>query len=127
MVMEITLDRNSARGLSRQIADQIREKIRSGELSIEQRLPSTRILSKNLQVNRITVTQAYRQLRAEGILRSGVGSGTYVDSGGTGSSSPSPIPILAMDRSNYRSLYSKGTEAILRRQQEIPLPGGSEE
>jgi GntR family transcriptional regulator/MocR family aminotransferase len=41
-------------------------------------LPSSRELARNLGVNRITVTNAYAELGAEGLVYTRMGSGTYV-------------------------------------------------
>ncbi|MEJ2746459.1 MAG: PLP-dependent aminotransferase family protein, partial [Anaerolineae bacterium] len=42
------------------------------------RLPASRQLAKRNQVARVTVTQAYEQLQAEGFVESRVGAGTFV-------------------------------------------------
>ena len=41
-----------------------------------QKLPSTRELTRNLEVNRITVDNAYRRLEATGLISGRVGQGT---------------------------------------------------
>ena len=65
-----------ARGRSLQAA--LREAVRSGRLAPGTRLPSSRDLAADLGVSRGLVTDAYEQLTAEGYLRSGRGSGTWV-------------------------------------------------
>ncbi len=45
---------------------------------IEQKLPSSRELAKDLSISRITVKSVYEQLIAEGYLKSKTGSGTFV-------------------------------------------------
>lgn len=67
-------------GLSnvRQLENQIREAIITGKLQAGDRLPPTRTLSKDMQIARNTVIQAYEQLLAEGYLEAREGSGTYV-------------------------------------------------
>ncbi|MFF7732184.1 aminotransferase class I/II-fold pyridoxal phosphate-dependent enzyme [Streptomyces sp. NPDC007984] len=65
-----------ARGRSLQAA--LREAVRSGRLAPGTRLPSSRDLAADLGVSRGLVTEAYEQLTAEGYLRSGRGSGTWV-------------------------------------------------
>jgi len=64
--------------LHRQIYQEIRDLILSGNLKSGQRLPSTRILAKTLSVSRATVTQSYEQLFSEGYLETRQGAGTYV-------------------------------------------------
>ncbi|MFH2002118.1 MAG: PLP-dependent aminotransferase family protein, partial [Planctomycetota bacterium] len=105
-------------GLTRQITDQIRDLIASGHLSPEDKLPSTRLLSKELCVNRITVSQAYKQLISEGLVRSGVGSGTYV--------AAQPLEgnwdnTLKLDRSNYTPFFSQGIRAAGLKEQDLSL------
>lgn len=79
--MRIILDRGSHRPLYLQITDQIKRQILSGELPDGFRLPSERRLAENLGVNRITIMNAYRDLKAENLIGSRVGQGTVVLSG----------------------------------------------
>jgi GntR family transcriptional regulator/MocR family aminotransferase len=76
--MRIPLDRDSPIPLYRQIQKFLREQIRSGALLPETRLPASRKLATSLGVNRITVTNAYAELEAEGLVYSRQGSGTFV-------------------------------------------------
>jgi GntR family transcriptional regulator/MocR family aminotransferase len=64
--------------LYRQIIQFLREEIQSGGLPAETRLPSTRRLAESLDVNRITVINAYQELEAEGLIYGKTGSGYYV-------------------------------------------------
>jgi GntR family transcriptional regulator/MocR family aminotransferase len=74
----IELDRASSIPLYRQLYLQIRKQILSGRIQGGVRLPSTRTLSKELEVSRITLLNAFDQLIAEGFLASRTGAGTYV-------------------------------------------------
>ncbi|WP_063991907.1 MULTISPECIES: PLP-dependent aminotransferase family protein [unclassified Streptomyces] len=67
-----------ARRRGRALQEALREAVRSGRLAAGTRLPSTRELAADLGVSRGLVTEAYEQLTAEGYLRSGRGSGTWV-------------------------------------------------
>jgi DNA-binding transcriptional MocR family regulator len=60
------------------VADQLRTQIESGQLAPQSRLPASRVLAKQLDVNRITIVNAYAELEAEGLVVSRVGSGTFV-------------------------------------------------
>ena len=60
------------------IARAIAEGARSGRLRKGERLPSSRALATRLSVHRNTVLAAYRELTAEGFLRSDQGRGTYL-------------------------------------------------
>ncbi len=76
--MRIPLDRNSGIPIYRQVERFLREQIQCGALPPETRLPATRELATSLGVSRITVTNAYAELEAEGLLHSQPGSGTFV-------------------------------------------------
>jgi DNA-binding transcriptional MocR family regulator len=76
--MQISLRRDHPVPLYLQIKSAIREKILSGELPPYYRLPPDRHLAENLGVNRSTVVNAYRELKAEGLVESHVGRGTTV-------------------------------------------------
>lgn len=80
----IRLDRSRGDALYLQLAQAIRERIAAGALSPGTKLPSTREAAESLGVNRATVVEAYRWLRDEGWVRSGVGAGTFVLGGGGG-------------------------------------------
>jgi GntR family transcriptional regulator/MocR family aminotransferase len=74
----IELDRASPIPLYRQLYLQIRKQILSGRIQGGVRLPSTRTLSRELGLSRITLLNAFDQLIAEGFLQSRTGAGTYV-------------------------------------------------
>ncbi len=76
--MRVPLDRNSLTPLYRQIQDFLRSEIQSGALAPGTRLPASRALATSLAVSRLTVTDAYASLEAEGLVYSRSGSGTYV-------------------------------------------------
>lgn len=64
--------------LHEELAERLRTLIRTGALLSGSRLPSERALGAALSVSRNTVTKALDQLRAEGVLSSRQGDGTYV-------------------------------------------------
>ena len=66
------------RRLYRQIADQIRGLIRSGEFPAGSRLPPERDLAKQLGVSRPSVREALIALEVEGLVEVRIGSGIYV-------------------------------------------------
>ena len=78
LLSAIELDRASAIPLYRQLYLQIRKQILGGRIQGGVRLPSTRTLSKELALSRITILNAFDQLIAEGFLASRTGAGTYV-------------------------------------------------
>lgn len=78
LLSAIELNRTSAIPLYRQLYLQIRKQILNGRLQGGVRLPSTRTLSNELGLSRITLLNAFDQLIAEGFLASRTGAGTYV-------------------------------------------------
>lgn len=66
--LTIRLEAKSSRPLYEQIYGYIKQEIKSGGLPFEERLPSTRMLAKHLQVSRSTVELAYEQLLSEGYI-----------------------------------------------------------
>lgn len=66
------------RRLYRQVADQLRQLIESGEFAIGDRLPPERELADQLGISRPTVREALIALEVEGRIRIRVGSGIYV-------------------------------------------------
>ncbi|MCG3183674.1 MAG: HTH-type transcriptional regulatory protein GabR [Planctomycetes bacterium] len=77
LLVDLETPQNEA-PLYQRIADSIRADVLAGRLRRGERVPSTRTLAKELDVNRNTVAQAYEQLVAEGFLEGKHGSGTYV-------------------------------------------------
>src|SRR6267142_3918788 len=76
--MLLELNRKSHTPLYTQIVTEVRRMIISGALKAGDRLPANRELAKTLGVNRNTVTTAYAELAADGLITSRVGSGTYI-------------------------------------------------
>ncbi len=78
MKLELELIEASETPLYRQIYDQIRQQIIEGRLVPGSKLPPTRTLAQQKGIARVTVTQAYDQLQAEGFVTSRRGAGTFV-------------------------------------------------
>jgi DNA-binding GntR family transcriptional regulator len=76
--MLLELRRDSHIPLYTQIVTEVRRKITDGALKVGDRLPANRELAKALGVNRNTVTTAYAELAADGLITARVGSGTYI-------------------------------------------------
>jgi len=64
--------------LYRQVADQLRQMIDSGEYAVGARLPAERELAEQFGLSRPTVREALIALEVEGRIRIRVGSGIYV-------------------------------------------------
>lgn len=74
--MNIKVDKSKKTPLYRQIAEQIQSQITSGEIPEGFQFPSERQLADALGVNRTTVLNAYKELKADGLMVSHVGRGT---------------------------------------------------
>ncbi len=72
------LSQTSQVPLYEQIKDQIRAAVYTGDLKPGDALPSLRELARDLQVSLITVTRAYNDLAAEGLIGSRQGKGSVV-------------------------------------------------
>ena len=72
------MQRSSRAGLYRQVADQIRTLIESGEFAVGERLPGERELAEKLGVSRPTIREALIALEVEGLVHIRMGSGIYV-------------------------------------------------
>ena len=76
--LTISLDTRSRIPLYEQIYDYIKTDIQSGRIPYGEKLPSTRFLSKHLEVSRSTVELAYEQLLSEGYIESVPYKGFFV-------------------------------------------------
>lgn len=76
--LNITLEREGEEPLYRQLIQQIRAQIDSGDLPAGARLPASRNLARQLNLSRISVVNAYSELRAAGYLSAQAGRGTFV-------------------------------------------------
>jgi GntR family transcriptional regulator len=64
--------------LYKQVTDQVRDAIASGDIAAGDRLPSIRELAKMLQISVITIKRAYADLETEGYVVSRPGLGSFV-------------------------------------------------
>ena len=60
-----------------QIANHLKKLIDSKKINDGEKLPTIRDLSNNLEVNKVTIVNAYKKLQADGYAYQKVGSGTY--------------------------------------------------
>jgi len=74
----IALSNDNPDPMYRQVTDQIRDAIASGELQPDELLPSIRELALSLDVSVITIKRAYRDLETEGLIRTRQGLGSFV-------------------------------------------------
>lgn len=78
MLPNLQLNDRSELPLYRQLCDQLRSAIVSGELANGERLPATRELAGLLGLNRATVSAAYDLLIQDGMINGQVGRGSFV-------------------------------------------------
>jgi GntR family transcriptional regulator len=62
----------------KQVTDQIKDAIASGDLKPNERLPSVRELSEALGVSAITIKRAYQDLENDGYILTRAGLGSFV-------------------------------------------------
>lgn len=77
-VLTLPIDRDAQEPLYQQIKRHLSSQIEHGILLPGDRLPATRDLADQLGVARISVVTAYEELKAEGIISTHVGRGTFV-------------------------------------------------
>lgn len=76
--MTISLHTESKIPLYEQIYEHVKKEIQSGKISSGEKLPSTRALSKHLEISRSTVELAYEQLLSEGYVETQPCRGYFV-------------------------------------------------
>ncbi len=77
-MLELDINFSGHESLHRQLYVVVKQAILGGRLRPGARLPSTRLLARDLRVSRTTVLSAFDQLTAEGYLEGKMGSGTRV-------------------------------------------------
>lgn len=73
--LQLDITASASTPIYRQITEQIRRRVAGGQLRAGAALPSVRAVALQLAINPMTVSKAYSQLEAEGLLerRRGVG------------------------------------------------------
>ena len=110
----IVVDRRGSQPLHRQIYNAFRAAIVDGRLHPGQRVPSTRILAREVGVSRFPALNAYAQLLAEGYLESRAGSGTVVSA-----SLPEQMTTSAPAKTKSPSMQ-RGPRRVARRCSRLP-------
>lgn len=96
----------------RQIADQVRRLVASGQMQAGDALPSVRDMAGAHAINPMTVSRAYSQLESEGVLERLRGKGMVV-----AASARRPRPL-----SERMDQIDDALEEIARRAEELELP-----
>ena len=76
--MEFQVDPTTRVPIYRQLMDQIRLAVARGRLRPGSRLPSVRVLSRELVVNPNTIARVYTELERDGVLNTRPGLGVFV-------------------------------------------------
>ena len=76
--MYFRLDYQSGEPIYRQILEQIKYRIASGELKAMDRLPSIREVAKQLKINPRTVVKVYEELEKGGLVVMRQGQGVFI-------------------------------------------------
>ncbi len=125
MELPISLYREHHKTLQHQLISQIRQLILSKSLAAGKKLPSSRELSKQLNVSRNTVVGAYNKLAESGYLENRTGSGMFVledipDSSISISSShlskdlagTQPVHLISPPESKQSELYNLSDKSV---------------
>jgi DNA-binding transcriptional MocR family regulator len=91
----IEVDKGAEEPIYRQLIRAIREQIEDGVLRPGDRLPASRDLADTLGVSRISVVNAYAELRSSGLLSAHPGRGTFVAGVSSTLSDPRILPSVA--------------------------------
>jgi len=78
-MIHFILDPKAGTPFYRQIIDQIKFGIASGNLKIGEQLPTVRALAVELKVNLNTVAKAYKELEIQSVLETQQGTGTFIN------------------------------------------------
>ena len=79
-MLNFILDPKNGVPLYRQIINQIRFGIASGQLKTGEQLPTVRALAVELKINLNTIAKAYKELEIQSVLESHQGTGTFISS-----------------------------------------------
>ena len=91
-MIQFKLDPKTGSPFYRQIIDQIKFGIATGNLKTGEQLPTVRSLAVELKVNLNTVAKAYKELEIQNVLATQQGTGTFI--------SDIKVQIPAKDKAN---------------------------
>lgn len=76
--MDIIIDNSASVPIYEQLRNQIRDQIINDVLAYDEKLPSIRVLAKDLSISIMTVKKAYDSLEADGFIVTRQGKGSFV-------------------------------------------------
>jgi len=112
--MDITISKDSSVPLHIQLLNDMRHRILSGEWTPGSRLPSEHTLQNLLGISRSTIRQAINAAKAEGLLESVPGKGTFVSQKVKSGNSRLVGFVIPYFRSGFDSQLLRGAESALR-------------
>jgi GntR family transcriptional regulator len=77
-MIRFQIDSKSGVPFYRQIIDQVKSAIATGQVESGDRLPTVRQLAVDLSINPNTVSRAYTELELTGLVETQMGSGTFI-------------------------------------------------
>ncbi|MCY3797837.1 MAG: PLP-dependent aminotransferase family protein [Chloroflexi bacterium] len=130
--LNIALERESEIPLYRQLIAQLRAQIDGGDLPAGSRLPASRALARHLGLSRVSVVNAYSELKAAGYLSATAGHGTFVSQAGRGAfvarprqSPDSPQPPRNAPATRQRASSIREMMRLARKPGLIDFSGGA--
>jgi DNA-binding transcriptional MocR family regulator len=105
----ISINKDASTPYYLQLKNQLKDLIVTGVLKPDTKLPPTRKLSDELDINRNTVLTAYEELEADGYVYSHVGQGTFV-AGSDSYQDKAPLP--AAKKFNWSNSFSTNFDEI---------------
>jgi DNA-binding transcriptional MocR family regulator len=93
--IDLSVDKFTEEPLYRQLIRLIRERIVNGSWQPGERLPASRDLAELLGISRISVVNAYGELREMGLISGQAGKGTFVSGSSGTMTDPGALPSVA--------------------------------
>ena len=90
--MKIPLNRQAKTPIYLQIRDRISHLIQTGHLEPNAQLPSIRALAQTVNVNKLTVLEAYSVLEADGLVQAKKGAGYFINPRSDAAAQAQPAP-----------------------------------
>lgn len=115
--MDIAVSKDSSIPLHLQLLNNMRHRILAGEWSTGSRVPSENTLQSLLGISRSTIRQALTAAKAEGLVTSVPGKGTFVAKKPNNQNNSRLVGfVIPYFRSSFDSQLLRGAEGILRAQ-----------
>ena len=74
----LNINHNSGTPVYRQVMDQIKKAVATGDISADEKLPTIRQLSSLLKINPNTIAKVYNELERENIIYKRQGMGSFI-------------------------------------------------